>query len=149
MGQHIFKWSYEKDGYVDSGEDCGWIDYVVFPPAASGINDDFVTNPIKLYGNYPNPFRNSTTIFFGFNADYSKIAEFFSNSNKEAIIEIYNVKGQKIRQLVLEDFTSKTNTVIWNGKDEFGKTVRSGVYFYKTKGKDDKFTSVKKMVLMK
>ena len=33
-GEHTFKWVYDKDSYVSSGSDCGWIDYIIFPPYA-------------------------------------------------------------------------------------------------------------------
>ncbi|RLC50455.1 MAG: hypothetical protein DRH79_07630, partial [Candidatus Cloacimonadota bacterium] len=35
-GEHTFKWEYDKDGSVSSGSDCAWIDYIVFPPMATG-----------------------------------------------------------------------------------------------------------------
>jgi hypothetical protein len=36
-GSHTFKWEYTKDGYMSSGSDCGWVDYIVFPPVSSGV----------------------------------------------------------------------------------------------------------------
>ena len=38
VGQNIFKWEYDKDGSNVSGQDCAWIDYIVFPPIALNIS---------------------------------------------------------------------------------------------------------------
>ena len=38
VGTHEFEWEYDKDGYVEDGEDCAWIDYIVFPPIDLGQN---------------------------------------------------------------------------------------------------------------
>ena len=146
-GAHEFKWSYEKDGYVDGGQDCGWIDYVVFPPAAVSADEETISEGPILLGNYPNPFRNFTTISFSISNEQNK-------QNEQNIISIYNIKGQKIRTLecinqVDAKATKSLYSITWDGKDNFGKSVHSGIYFFKIKGKDDKFTSVKKMVLMK
>ena len=146
-GAHEFKWSYEKDGYVDGGQDCGWIDYVVFPPAAVSADEETISEGPILLGNYPNPFRNFTTISFSISNEQNK-------QNEQNIISIYNIKGQKIRTLecinqVDAKATKSLYSITWDGKDNFGKPVHSGIYFFKIKGKDDKFTSVKKMVLMK
>jgi len=46
-GMHTFSWSYEKDGSVNSGSDCGWIDYVSFPPMQTGI-PGLLINPESL-----------------------------------------------------------------------------------------------------
>ncbi len=52
-GTHTFKWSYEKDIYVSSGSDRGWIDYIEFPPSTIGIGiDESKASSIRIY---PNP----------------------------------------------------------------------------------------------
>ncbi|MBN2461898.1 MAG: hypothetical protein JXB60_09865, partial [Candidatus Cloacimonetes bacterium] len=52
-GEHTFKWVYEKDGSVSSGSDCGWIDYIIFPPNAIGatgfLSGMITTNPPADY----------------------------------------------------------------------------------------------------
>ena len=65
---------------------------------------------------FPNPFRNETTISF----------ESTAKDAKNAKIEIYNVKGEKIKSFSI---ISERGTIIWNGTDEFSKRVKSGVYF--------------------
>ncbi len=88
-----------------------------------------------LNGNYPNPFNPETTISFSVK-ETSPVA-----------IEIYNVKGQLVKTLVNEVKASGNHTVVWNGKDNNGRNVTSGVYFYKMN--TGKFSSTKKMILMK
>jgi hypothetical protein len=76
--------------------------------------------------NYPNPYYladdggNQTTISFS-------IPEQFLRS-QNANISIYNLKGQKLREFKIDN--PNLNSVAWNGRDEKGKQVNSGVYFY-------------------
>ncbi|MGC9361313.1 MAG: FlgD immunoglobulin-like domain containing protein, partial [Candidatus Syntrophosphaera sp.] len=89
----------------------------------------------QLKGNYPNPFNPETTIRF---------------SLKEAApvnIGIYNVKGQLVKTLVNDEKASGNHSVVWNGRDDNGSSVSSGVYFYKMNA--GKYSSTKKMILMK
>ncbi len=60
-------------------------------------------------------------------------------------LKIYNLKGQKIRQyLIFSDQTS----IIWNGKDQTGKSISSGIYFYQLVI-DGKIVAKNKMILLK
>ena len=141
-GNHNFKWIYDKDGYVSSGQDCAWIDYIVFPPFEPEVSTDnmsVIPSIIKLCGNYPNPFNPSTTITYSLNKD-SKIT-----------LEIYNIKGQKVRTLVNKEQSAGYHTVMWNGKDNNSRTAASGLYFYKmvSEGNSGDYTSIKKMILLK
>mgnify|MGYP006280297413 FL=1 len=89
-----------------------------------------------LHPNYPNPFNPSTEISF-------ILAE---TSFVEIII--YNSKGQIIRNLFKDSVEQDTKTsIIWDGKDNEGNKVSSGLYFYRLKTGD--FSSVRKMVLLK
>jgi Peptidase C10 family/Spi protease inhibitor/Secretion system C-terminal sorting domain len=94
-----------------------------------------VTDSSLLIGNYPNPFNPSTTISF-----------FTNDSNGITEISIFNLKGQKVKTLINDILPEGQHTVIWNGKDETGKGVSSGLYFYKMKS--SKYTPTKKMILM-
>lgn len=87
--------------------------------------------------NYPNPFNPQTTISF---KRYETI-----DPNKSPLITIYNIKGQKIRTLKPDN---KSNSVIWKGKNEAGKSVASGIYFYQF-SIGDKKTEINKMLLLK
>ena len=100
--------------------------------------DDFSIQEIaniKL-SNYPNPFNPTTTISFS-----------IPEESKVDLI-VYNIKGQKVRNLVNDDFKKGTHSVIWNGFDESGKLVSSGVYFYKLYV-NGKSKSVRKCLLLK
>ncbi|MCB5260772.1 MAG: C25 family cysteine peptidase [Candidatus Cloacimonetes bacterium] len=94
-------------------------------------------NPIvtELKGNYPNPFNPNTTISFSI-----KNREFVS-------VDIYNILGQRVKTLINSDLAPGMHSVTWNGKDDNNRNVASGIYFYKMKS--GKYTSTKKMILMK
>ncbi|MCD4796021.1 MAG: lamin tail domain-containing protein, partial [Candidatus Cloacimonetes bacterium] len=79
--------------------------------------------PLKteLTGNYPNPFNPETNISFALE-EAGKVT-----------LEIYNIKGEKVRTLVKGDLEAAYHNVTWNGKDNSGRKVASGVYFYKMK----------------
>lgn len=86
--------------------------------------------------NFPNPFNPSTTIKFS-----------LQNDSKIELI-IYNIKGQKIKTLAHNDFTKGSHSIIWNGGDESGNLVSSGIYLYKlnVNGKNE---VAKKCLLLK
>ena len=72
-----------------------------------------------LLGNYPNPFNLNTTIEFSIpEAGFVKL-------------EIYNMTGQKIRELASRYMRPGVHTVIWDGRDENGIDVSSGIFFTK------------------
>jgi hypothetical protein len=88
-----------------------------------------------LKGNYPNPFNPTTTIAFD-KAEAGNVK-----------IDIYNVKGQKVKSLTNEHFEAGKHRVMWNGTDNNGNNVGSGIYFYKmTSGE---YSLTKKMIMMK
>jgi hypothetical protein len=139
-GNHSFKWRYIKDQAVTSGSDCAWIDYIIFPPFDPEVSvDNISTAPsvTKLYGNYPNPFNPTTTISFS-----------VTQTSSFVTLDIFNIKGQKVNTLINEALPAGKHSVVWDGKDEKGKNVSSGVYFYKLKV-DDKTIATKKCLLLK
>lgn len=87
--------------------------------------------------NYPNPFNPSTIISFNLNTETTENAE----------LTIYNTKGQRVKTLVNDQFSAGQHSIVWNGTDDNGAVVSSGVYFYKIKAGD--FEQTKKMILMK
>jgi|GEM_PF-694096 len=107
-------------------------------------DDEFTeTSLTRLIGNYPNPFSSQTTISFNLTPE----------SGENAEIEIYNIKGEKVR--VLECFnsvetkaTESLYSISWDGKDKEGRDVSAGVYLYKLKH-GSRYSSTKKMILMK
>ncbi len=89
----------------------------------------------KLNGNYPNPFNPSTTISF-------QLAE---NSPVELVI--YNIKGQKVKELINSNLDAGYYKAVWNGKDDQNRSVSSGIYFYKMKS--GKYVSTGKCIQLK
>ena len=103
----------------------------------TAIEDILPTNEKIMLANYPNPFNPSTTISFSLNTENTEDTE----------IIIYNIKGQKVKTLIDDQYSKGAHSVIWDGRDENNQSVSSGLYFYKlSSGKE---VQVKKMLLLK
>jgi len=100
-------------------------------------DESFVAIPSEfvLYQNYPNPFNPETTIRFDL------------PEQQYVNLTIYNVLGQKVIDLITENFAAGYHKVIWNGRDKRNIPVTSGVYFYQIKA--GPHLTNKKMVLLK
>ena len=96
---------------------------------------EFLPRSIELSQNYPNPFNPTTTIRFGL-PDEGKVK-----------LVIYNVLGQKVKELLNESRGAGYHTVMWNGKNETGQQVSSGLYIYRLESA--KGAESKKMLLIK
>ena len=133
-GSAKFRFVFGSDGYV-SGE--GWyVDdvRVLSDPVA---NDDPTAAPmaVKLTGNYPNPFNPSTTLSFSL------------PDTRLIRLEIFNLKGQRVKTLASGELASGKHSYVWNGMDDNGRPVSSGVYLYRLQAGD--FSASRKMMLMK
>ena len=89
----------------------------------------------SLGQNYPNPFNPSTSV------------EFSLPEGGLVSLCIYNVLGQKVRTLADGFYASGTHSVTWNGYDDGGSSVSSGVYFYRIEASS--FIETRKMILLK
>jgi hypothetical protein len=89
----------------------------------------------SLSQNYPNPFNPTTN----FNFTLAKPAQ--------VKIDIFNIVGQKVRTLVDDEMKAGVYLADWDGKDDNGSSVSSGIYFYRMQAGD--FSDTKKMVLVK
>ncbi len=99
-------------------------------------NGDIEITPVTLNArNYPNPFNPETTISY----DISK--------KSYVTVDIYNLKGQKVKSLLNETQEAGQHKIIWQGDNNEGKRVSSGTYFYRVKSGDKEI--VNKMMLMK
>ncbi len=101
-------------------------------------NDDHVIPQVQhfvLHQNYPNPFNPETTISF-------ELAE-----PDLVSIEIFNTRGQKIRRLLNKHYGTGQHNVAWDGCDEQGRAVSSGVYFYRMQTAQKSLS--RKMLLLK
>lgn len=89
----------------------------------------------RLYQNHPNPFNPRTAIRFSLAAD------------GPAKLVIYDVNGRRIRTLVDNGLKAGMHEVVWDGTDDAGRTVTSGVYWSQLQAGD--YSSNKKMVVLK
>lgn len=131
-------------GYIITGTKSDFYgDYIILVRLAPDtstvyIEDKSTSSPsiFSLHQNYPNPFNPITTINY-------QLAV-----SGEVDLTIYNLLGQQIRTLVSSQQTAGAHQVHWDGTDESGKQVTSGIYFYKLNAGSD-FSETKKMVLLR
>ena len=94
-----------------------------------------VPEKFNLSQNYPNPFNPDTKINFSI------------PKSGNVKIEIFNILGQKVRTLLDQEFNAGSYSSTWNGRNDFGKQLSSGTYFYSIE--TGSFRMTKKMILMK
>ena len=98
-------------------------DIINATPDTSGFKLNFaepVPGQTLLGQNYPNPFNMTTEI------------RFYLTSNKRVSLKVYNTLGQEIRNLVDNQMKSSGwHSIHWNGLDNSGKTLSSGIYIYR------------------
>jgi len=105
----------------------------------TGVSDELSTLPRKfsLSQNYPNPFNPLTSIEFAVPAGKSEHVR----------LKIYDLRGALVRTLVDEVYNPGVHSAVWDGTDETGSKVSSGVYIYRLQA--DGFTKTRKMLLMR
>lgn len=106
--------------------------------AVSDSPDSTIPDPTEiaeLIGNFPNPFNPETSINFNLKKD--------SNVS----LKVFNIKGQLIKTLIDEELSASTYNVVWNGKNDGGNYVSSGIYLYQLQA--DTHLSVRKCILLK
>nr|MBP7309813.1 T9SS type A sorting domain-containing protein [Candidatus Cloacimonadota bacterium] len=102
-------------------------------------NDDPTAPPvggITLDQNYPNPFNPNTKISFS-----------LAQAANGLKLQIFNLRGQLVKELLSSDLPAGKHSYDWDGRDNSGNGVASGMYFYKLSG--DNVSMQKKMILMK
>ena len=117
-GQHIVMFSYEKDGLVSVGMDCGWLDNIKLPPgtAITAIN----TIPADENGVvcFPNPAKGYFNILFD------------SDNLKPTELELADINGKILKQINISSQQSLSNYTINTGD------LSSGLYFLKITGSE-------------
>lgn len=98
-------------------------------------SDDRIPNTFQLAANYPNPFNPTTTIRYA-----------LPEAGMVRLV-IYDIAGRPVRTLVHSQQAAGYRSVVWDGCDDDGKILGSGMYIYRLQAND--FTDTKKMVLMK
>ena len=96
---------------------------------------DAVPTSFELSQNYPNPFNPSTIINYAL------------PKNSFVTLKIYNVLGEEVKTLVSQEMNAGNYAIEWDGANNNGSKVASGVYIYRITAGN--FVSVKKMLLMK
>jgi len=89
-----------------------------------------------LMPNFPNPFNPQTAINFS-----------IADDNSRTIINIYNIKGQKIKNLLDEEMSTGNHQIIWNGTNNLEQPAASGLYFYSLQ--NGNYSAIRKMILLK
>ncbi len=101
----------------------------------TSIDDDIITpTEFNLSQNYPNPFNAATKIDF-------------RTEGGEVNLAVYNVTGSLVKTLVDGSLEAGSHSIIWDGKDNSGSEVSSGIYFYRLS--DSSGENVRRMTLLK
>jgi len=136
--------------YIYNGLSVG--EYTITAGLHFGYNVDVETEPIYIsvnavsnslevipenlqLRNYPNPFNPVTSIYFNL------------VKSEEVHLEVYDMKGKKIKTLLNSVIDAGEHLVIWNGDHDDGSQAASGIYLYKLRS--GRASSTKKMILMK
>jgi len=114
------------------------------PDGYVGISDDkpfSVEFPRSwaLSQNYPNPFNPSTTIVFDVPGTVGV--------NQSINLTIYDLRGRRVKELVNSDLAPGAHMIHWNGRNDGGELVTSGIYLYRLRADDE--TYMRKMTLVK
>lgn len=101
-------------------------------PAMAEMN---IPEEFSLEQNYPNPFNPETTIRFQL------------PNSADVHLAIYNILGQEVRVLIDKNMELGFHSVVWDGRDNSGNLVTSGIYYYRIRSEN--FSDLRKMLLMK
>ena len=122
---------YKVTAVDDAGNESG----PAGPGTVTGI-EPIIPKTFALHQNAPNPFNPTTTIRYDIPAGGGAVS-----------LRIYDVGGRLVRTLVEGDQTPGTKSVSWNGTNERGNDVATGVYFYRLEAPG--FQKTRKMVFLK
>ena len=112
-----------------------YIDALSLDFITPNIADENTSIPEISMLNYPNPFNPETTI------------SFTTAKRGKTKLEIFNIKGQKVKTLLNENIEAGSHNVVWNGTDNSYKNVASGIYFIKIL--TNKQSKIHKLLLIK
>jgi len=100
----------------------------------------------ELSQNYPNPFNSTTTIHYALpRRDEGGLG----NQSVQATLKIYNLLGQEVLTLIDKEQEPGYYTIHWDGRDEHGREVASGIYFYRLSIGKSPWQECRRMVLLK
>jgi FlgD Ig-like domain len=113
------------------------VNYIITHSNSADLND-YQDNKIPVFEisqNYPNPFNNCTQIKYDL------------QRNEHVRLILYDIHGKEIRILIDETQSAGVKTVTWDGKDNQGCELSSGIYIYRITAND--LTQSRKMVYLK
>jgi hypothetical protein len=134
---YTFDWQvYASDGYDEVAASNGPRTITFDAGYVLGVYEELgVPETFALHQNHPNPFNPITNIRFDIPEE------------SHVKLDIYNIAGQRVTTLVNGTMRPGFHSIRWNGTNDNGKQLASGMYIYRISG--GKFTAVKKLVLMK
>ncbi len=134
---HLNLWQF--DGAPSTDQEVIFADFTFVPEGWTGVPDDPDTPGhsalAQLYAARPNPFNPTTTIGYALR-EYATVE-----------IGIYDVAGRRVRRLVSEFSPAGDHDVVWDGRNDLGESVASGVYLYRLQAGD--VDETRRMVLVK
>lgn len=94
--------------------------------------NDFASEAISEFKNFPNPFSDETTI------------EFFSKNDEKVTVEIFDLLGKKVNTILDKNVVGK-QSLVWDGRDASGARLSTGLYFIRLQSKGS--SKISKVVL--
>ena len=104
-------------------------------PTGVEVEEREVIASFSLKQNFPNPFNSETII------------RYYLPRESQVRIDVYNILGQRVKRLLDQRETAGQKSITWDGKNDRGQEVSSGIYFYRIEA--GKFVQSKKMLLLK
>jgi len=125
------------DAINEAFDECRIVTYCGPPYFSTTLNKEAAAMPTEfsLSQSYPNPFNPTCVIAYALPTDC------------QVKLVVYNLLGQRVKVLVDEHQDAGYKSVTWNGRDDHGKELASGIYFYRIEA--GSFVQSKKMLLMK
>lgn len=101
------------------------------------LGDENNSEPISnVFNIYPNPFNPETNIRYSV------------KNNGNVKIDVYNLRGQKVKTLVNQNQKAGVHNIVWHGTNQANQKIASGIYFVRVKT-DDQKTRIKKIMMLK
>ena len=112
-------------------------DVYIFTPSSNTFRKSSANIPYtyELSQNYPNPFNPITNIKYSI------------PKNSIVSLTIYDILGRQIIQLIDKEISAGAHNILWDGKNNTGEFVSTGIYYYKLEA--DNFVKTRKMILLK
>ncbi|MGH1362881.1 MAG: FlgD immunoglobulin-like domain containing protein [Calditrichia bacterium] len=128
--------TFGNDTLSSSGQADTYIAGLSYPTLTGIVREEYVAIDFTLGQNYPNPFNPSTQIPY-------------SHASRATVsIEIFDYLGRRVRTLVNQTQAAGNYLVFWNGADDQGNRVASGIYIYRLKI-NNAVAKQRKMILLK